>query len=296
MKNFYRYSTVAAMVWAWFGLAQSGAIALPVQGSQGAQQKEGQQGPGGAQPPARPQISQEEIQAFQAIQNELDPDRAIQLVNDFEKKFPSSRGLPDVYLKAASFYQQKGDLNHAAEYGEKSLKIFAENPVALILVASILPQPASLQGSDLIKEKKLAEAEEYATKALKLIEQLPKQPNIPEEQWNEGKATLSSMAHSSLGMVHLQRSATSLTGADPEELAKAEKEYQAAVSITKNIDPADYFRLGEVEEKVGKVDAAKEAYKNAGKADQGGQIKALADQAIERLEKKKGEAKPPAKP
>ncbi len=88
----------------------------------------------------------------------------------------------------------------------------------------------------------------------------------------------------------------SLTGADPEELAKAEKEYQAAVSITKNIDPADYFRLGEVKEKVGKVDDAVGAFTKAGELDQTGQIKALADQAVERLKKKKGETKPPAKP
>lgn len=284
------------MVWGLFGLVQSDGIGAPVQGSQGSQQKQGQQGQGGGQPAAAPQVNQEELKAFQDIQNELDPDRTIQLVNDFEKKFPTSRGLPQAYLKAAGIYQQKGDLNHAAEYGEKSLKVAADNPVALILVASILPQPNSLQGSDLVKEKKLAEAEEYANKALKLIAQLPKQPSMPEEQWNEAKATLSSMAHSSLGMVHLQRSSMSLTGTDPEELGKAEKEYQAAVSMTKNIDPADYFRLGEVEEKVGKVDEAIGAFTKAGELDQSGQIKTLADQQVERLKKKKGETKPPAKP
>jgi len=277
-------------------MAQSVAMALPVQASQGAQQKQGQQGQGGGQPAATPQVNPAEIKDFQAIQDELDPDRTIQLVNDFEKNYPTSRGLPQAYLKAASIYRQKGDLNHAAEYGEKSLKIAGDNPVALILVASVLPQPNSLQGSDLVKEKKLAEAEEYANKALKLIEQLPKQPNIPDEQWNEAKADLSIMAHSSLGMVHLQRSTMSLTGADPEELGKAEKEYQAAVSMTKNIDPADYFRLGEVQEKVGKVDDAIGAFSKAGELDQSGQIKALADQAVGRLKKKKGEAKPPAKP
>ncbi len=296
MKKFCRYSAVAAMVWAWFGLAQSRAVALPLQGSQGAQQKEGQQGQKGGQPAQAPQTGQEEIQAFQTIFNELDPDRSIQLVNDFEKKYPTSRFLPTAYLKAADSYRQKGEVNHVVEYGEKSLKLNGDNPAALILVASMLPQPASLQGNELVKEKKLAEAEEYAIKALKLIDQAPKQPNITDDQWKEAKGTFLSWGHSALGMVHLQRSAMALGGADAEELGKAEKEYQSAVSLVKNADPTDYYRLGDVEERLLKPDDAIGAYTKAGEVDQSGQIKPLADQALERLKKKKGEAKPPAKP
>ncbi len=267
------------------------------QAEPGKQGQAGQQGgqPGGQAPPAKP--SQEEMQAFQAIQNELDPDKTIQMVSDFEKKYPGSFGLAFSYLRAADAYRQKGDVQHVVEYGEKSLQRNGDNPVALILVASMLPEPQSLKGSDLDKEKKLSEAEEDANKAIKLIDQLPKQSNMTDEQFQKSKVALVSWAHSSLGMVHLQRSAMQLAGLDPEELAKAEKEYKAAVSMSDAPNPGDYFRLGEIYEKSGKTDDAIGAYSKAAELDRGGAIKQIASQAIERLKKlKKPEEKPPAKP
>ncbi len=267
---------------------------------EGAQQepsKQGQSGPQSGQAASSAQVTPAESQALQAIQNELDPDRAIQLVNDFEKKFPNSTGMSFAYLKAADAYKQKNDLQRVIEYGERSLKLRGDNLIALILVASMLPEPQSLkEGNDLDKEKKLAEAEDYANRAVKLIDQLPRQPNMTDEQFQKSKAALASWVHSSLGMVHLQRSGMALTGLDADELSKAEKEYQAAVSSTDSPNPGDYFRLGEAFRRDGKTDEAVEAFSKAGELDQGGGIKALAGKAIEELKKKKAEEKPPAKP
>lgn len=255
-----------------------------------ANKQQGGQAGSGAQP------APGEGQAYQAIQSELDPDRKIQMITDFEKKYPNSTGLSFVYLMAADTYRQKGDVNKVVEYGEKSLKLKADNPVALILVASLLPEPQSLKGNDLDKEKKLAEAEDYANRAIKLVEQIPKQPNMTDEQYQKSKKSLTSWAHSSLGMVHLQRSGMGLTGPDTEELTKAEQEYQAAISLIDNPNPGDYFRLGEAFKGHGKTDEAIEAFSKASELDQSGGIKSLADQAIEQLKKKKAAEKPAEKP
>ncbi len=298
MKKFFGILAAAGMTIGGWTLANAGS-----KGTQNAPQQQGnKQGQAGQQQSgqanAGPQVTAAESQAFQGIQTELDTDRRIQMVNDFEKKFPNSVALPYVFLLAADTYRQKGDVPHVIEYGEKSLKLKAENPVALIMVASLLPEPQSLQGSDAEKEKKLAEAEDYATRAIKLVDQekLPRQPNLSDEQFKKSKAQLVSWAHSSLGMVHLQRAGMALTGMDPGELAKAENEYEAAVSLTDSPSPADYFRLAEAYRGHGKIDEAIQAFSKASELDDSGAIKSLADRAAEELKKRKAVQKPPEKP
>ncbi len=296
MKRPFCISMALILSMGWVMLAYAGSQATSGQGTQAEQNKQGQAGQQGGLAAPSAQTTPEERQAMQAIQNELDPDRAIQMVNDFEKKFPASMGLPFTYLKAAIIYRQKGDVQRVIEYGEKSLKLNGDNPGTLLLMASVLPEPQSLRGNDLDKEKKLSEAEEYAGHAMKVVAQLTKQPNETDEQLQKRKAALTSWAHSSLGMVHLQRSSMALTGVDSDELAKAQQEYKTAVSLIDNPDPGDYFRLGEAYERNGKTDEAIGAFSKAAELDPSGRIKPLVDQAIERLKKGKPESKPETKP
>src|SRR3990172_12479489 len=122
------------------------------------------------------QVTAEEGPDLQAIVNEMDPDRTIQLVKEFEQKFPNSGVLAYAYRYAASACQQKNDVEHAIEYAEKSLKLKADDLASLLLLAYLIPQPNHLNPmSDGDKEKNLAQAENSAQQALKLIEELPKQ-------------------------------------------------------------------------------------------------------------------------
>jgi len=239
-------------------------------------------------------VTPEEGREMQAIQNELDPDRAIQLVKDFEQKYPNSSILTWAYTFAANAYQQKGDIQHVVEYGEKSLKLKNDNLLSLIIMAAMLPQPQMLKGGDVDKEKKLAEAETYANQALQLIEQLPKQPNETEEAFQQRKAQLRREPHSALGMIHLERSSLALEGPDKDELAKAEQEYQMAVSMGERPNSQDYFRLGETRALLQNWDGAIEAFSKASELGQGTVIKTYADQRIEEIKKKKAQA--PATP
>ena len=290
MKKALKTALVLGLLAGGWTVVHAGLAAPQGQNKPLSQQKGGQQGgQAGSQP------TPEEQQAFTAIQNELDPDRKVQMIADFEKKYPNSSGLAYVYVMAAGSYQQKGDVPKVLEYGEKSLKLNGDNLGALLLMSSTLPEPQALQGNDLAKEKKLTEAEDYANRAIKLVEQLPKQPNETDEQLQKRRAGASSWAHSSLGMVHLQRSTTGLAGPDTDELAKAQKEYQTAISMTDSPNPGDYFRLGEALQSSGKLDEAIDAFTKAGEADPSGMIKASADKQIEVLKSKKAGAKPPEK-
>lgn len=282
----------------------------PAQGQQG--QAQGQQGsqtappahtaPGG-QPVTPP--SKQEVDDWNALRQEaatgLDTDKVVQLASDFEKKYPASTMLTYVDMFAASAYQSKGDVAKSIEFGEKSLKLNPDNLMSLIIMADLLPTPQATKGSD--KDKRLSEAETYANRALGLVAKMPKQANETDDQAKKRRDTLSADMHSSLGMVHLQRSAESLAGPDKDELTKAESEYKLATAIDKP-SPQDFFRLGEAYSSDGKIDEAIDAFTKASQFGQGGPIQPYADQRLEDLKKQKAgqtapaaaPAKPPAKP
>ncbi len=236
-------------------------------------------------------IPPEESRELQAIQNELDPDRAIQLASDYEQKHPNSPGLTYAYSLAANAYQQKGDIEKVLANGKKSLELKNDNLLSLLIMGSMLPQPQSLKTGD--PEKKLAQAEAYASQALKLIDALPKQPNETDEQYKAKKAQLSREPYSALGMVHLERAQQALEGPDRGELAAAEKEFQTAVSVTPQPAPQDYYRLGEIRIMLKNYDGAMEAFTKASELGQGTVIKTYADERIQAIQKLKAQAPAP---
>jgi tetratricopeptide (TPR) repeat protein len=249
--------------------------------------------------PAAPRVSQEEYQAFRAIQNELDPDKQLQMIADYEKKFPSSSLLTYAYMFGANAYQQKNDVANTVAYGERSIKLKEDNLPTLILLASMLPQPQFLKDHEQDREKYLGEAETYADRALKLLSDpavVPKQPNEADAAYAKRKDMLASGAHASLGMIHLERSQLSLTGPDKEELGKAEKEYGQAISLTDRPNAQDYYRLAEAYALDGKLDEAIASFSKAGELAPGSVIKTYADQRILELKKRKAQASPAPNP
>ncbi|HKS97542.1 MAG TPA: hypothetical protein VJV74_15615 [Terriglobia bacterium] len=274
----------------------------PAQGQPGSQTAQPQHTAPGGQPVTPP--SKQEVDDWNALRQEastgLDTDKVVQLATDFEKKYPTSAMLTYVDMFAASAYQSKGDVVKSIEFGEKSLKLNPDNLMSLIIMADLLPTPQATKGPD--KDKNLGEAETYAKRALDLVAKMPKQATETDDQAKKRKDTLSADLHSSLGMVHLQRSAESLAGPDKDELAKAESEYKLATAVDKP-SPQDYFRLGEAYSSDGKIDDAIDAFTKASQLGQGGPIQPYADQKLEELKKQKAAqtpaaapAKPPAKP
>lgn len=291
---------IVAMIWC-VG-AQAKPPSAPGQGSQAGQTKQGQSSSGGqqgqqSQPSSQPPANQptaEERSALGTIQNELDPDRQIQMVNDFEKKYPNSVLMTTAYFLAANAYQQKSDPARVIEYGEKSLKLNADNIATLLLLSSLLPQPQYLQGaSDVEREKRLTDADSYAHRSLQLLETLPKGVNETDEGFKKRKGTYEAQPHAALGMIHLQRSTESLGPPDKEELKKAEEEYKAAVSMAPRPEAQDYYRLGEVYKRESKIDDAIDAFSKASELGRGTALQQYADQQVAEL-KKQAQAKPPA--
>ncbi len=240
--------------------------------------------PGGQQ---GPQASPEEQQAYLAVKDELDPDKALNLATDFAKKYPNSQYLSWVYAFAAHAAQGKGDVEQVVELDEKSLKLKPDNIMSLASAADMIPQPQYLNKHEGDKEKLLVEAEGYANQALKLIDQAPKQPNELDDQYQKRKGEASSGVHGSLGMIHLERSTMGLQGVDKDELVKAEQEFTTAVTTTEHPDPRDYYRLGEAYRMDGKTDQAVDAFTKAAQFGQGTAIQTFAEKQVQDLKAKK---------
>jgi tetratricopeptide (TPR) repeat protein len=227
-----------------------------------------------------------ENQAFRNLQNELVPEKAIQLVEEFLKTYPKSTYLSFAYLFGANACQQKGDLPQVLVYLDKSLEANPDNIVSLVMKATLLPQPQMLKGGDDAKTKRLTTAEESANKALKLVEQLPKNAQETDEAFAKRKAMLAAGAHAALGLTHLQRAYMALEGPDKGELLAAEQEYRTAVTSVDNPTPEDFYRLGETLVIENKLPQALAAFAKASELGSGTALKGIAERRIEEIKAK----------
>src|SRR5262245_8103166 len=119
-----------------------------------------------------------EDKALQRLTAETDPEKRIALSLDFEKAFPQSKALPDVYLLLVGAYRQKNDPNKIIEYGEKALKLEPENLTALMSVAR----------NYAIQKQQLERAVDYAERAVELAGKMRSQAppvQYSDTQWKD---------------------------------------------------------------------------------------------------------------
>ncbi len=116
--------------------------------------------------------------AYTKILAETNPDAKVALLLEFEKQFPQSKVLPDVYVMLMTIYQQKNDTAKALDFGERAIKVDANNITALLAVSRNYS----------IERKNLDRAVQYAQKALDMVEKMKTQPapaQFTEQQWKE---------------------------------------------------------------------------------------------------------------
>jgi len=127
---------------------------------------------------AQLKANSEEDKAYRKITAEKNPDTQLTMLQDFEKQFPQSKALPDVYMMVVDYYTAKGDNAKVAEYGEKAIKIDPQNVSALLAVSRSLT----------IQRKNLEVAVSYAQKAVDNVEKMKTQPapgNYSDAEWKQ---------------------------------------------------------------------------------------------------------------
>ncbi len=153
--------------------------------------------------------------------------------DEFSAKYPDSELKPFLYSKAMHEYQTENDKVKIEAMGEKVLQYDPDNPVALVLTATVMAD--TLSDSDLDREKKVATIKKNSDHALQTINSdFAAGTNISPEQLAAYKKTLQSMAHSALGIAALK------SGDD----AGAEKELKTAADVNSTQpDPYIWYHL-----------------------------------------------------
>ena len=70
-----------------------------------------------------------------AAQTQVVPDPEIQKLLEFEKNFPNSKALSDLYVSLLSLLHQRNDQIKIEEVGERALKSFPDNFTILLTVS-----------------------------------------------------------------------------------------------------------------------------------------------------------------
>jgi len=176
--------------------------------------------------------SKEEFDAYQAAASKPDPASAEAAVTDFAAKYPNSELRPLLYSQMMGRYQQANNADKTIEMGRKILEIDPDNPVALVMTATILAERT--RESDLDRDERYAEATKDATRAMTSVDtDLMVGPATPPEQLIGAKATIVAMVHAALGTIELNR----------KNDAAAETELRTATQVPQWRDALTWLRL-----------------------------------------------------
>jgi tetratricopeptide (TPR) repeat protein len=143
--------------------------------------------------------------ALQAMQAALgNPDATIKACEDLLIKFADTDFKDTALFFEADAYQQKGDLDKAQIYAERVLETNPKYFQAQLMLAEILAQRT--REMDLDREEKLVKADKYADDTINVLKTLPKpNPQVTDEQWEEGKKSAVARAHNAKGLAALTR-------------------------------------------------------------------------------------------
>ena len=173
-----------------------------------------QQPPAGQQPQAAQQQApksskgapqaktQEEFKAYQqAAQAVMGQDTAAGEAgaDKFAAQFPDSDLRVLLYTTLMNNFQQSNNADKTVEYGRKVLALDADNPIALVMVSTVLAERT--RDTDLDKDERFAEAIKDAKHALESVDNMPLPPNTPPDRAEAAKNTVRSMAYGALGTV-----------------------------------------------------------------------------------------------
>ena len=151
--------------------------------------------------------SEEEYNAFMALQNAMSPEDKAAAGGAFVAAYPKSEFFGVACYMTMLSYQQLNDFDSMLLYGEMVLD---SDPQPGVLAGTLLSLagaiPTRTREFDLDKEEKLAKADDYAKRAMALIPTLPKMdPNMSDDEWLSTKMEFMSQSHEAVGIVALKR-------------------------------------------------------------------------------------------
>ena len=226
----------------------------------------------------------DEFAAYNAAVSNQDTAAAEKAADDFASKFPQSdlRGL--LYGNIMRRYQAANDSDKTLEMARKVLTYEPNDPVALVMAATVLAERT--REGDLDREERYDEAIKDAQKTLETANtDLMVPSGETAEHIDAAKKVLLSMAHSAIGMVDLDR----------KNDAGASQEFQQSIDLSTpgQVDPLTYLRLALAQDHLKRYpEALSSANKAVESSPSNSPVAMLAKQEVDRLTKLTGGSAP----
>jgi len=197
-----------------------------------------------------PPVSAEEETAYKAVQQTADPNKRVQLAEDFLQKYPNSRYRPAMYQSLVSGYFATQQVPKMLEVAEKEIEINPNDAPVLAVMAQTLARTYNAKAPDAAKQ--LDKAELYSKRAIEITPTLPKPENLTDVAFVNAKNDTLAMAHGGLGLVYLRRGKFSE--------AIPELEQSVKVDTHPDPDPVNYYLLGIADKQTSHFEAAAAAF------------------------------------
>lgn len=219
----------------------------------------------------------DEFAAYNAAANNPETAAAEKAADDFAQKYPQSDLRALLYGNIMRRYQQANDSEKTLEMARKVLTYEPNDPVALVMAATVLAERT--REGDLDRDERYDEAVKDAQKALETVNtdlMVPSTASL--EQIDAAKKVLQSMSHSAIGMVDLDR----------KNDAGAVQEFQQSIALSTpgQVEPLTYLRLALAQDHLQQYkDALVSASKAVESSPANSPVAMLAKQEVDRLTK-----------
>ena len=216
-----------------------GVVALLVAGHALAQAQPEQQGP-------RPK-SQAESEALIAVQNATDADSRINAAQKVLMEFKKTEFKEWLLYMIVASAGEKKDYVEMEVYADRLLEENPEHGLVLVDLGYLIAGQA--RGDDLNKSERLAKAESFAKRALRIIPTMPKpSPQVTDELWLSERRIMMAQIHETLGIVAYMR----------DDYAGAEESFRKSIATAPQPRGTAYVRLGQALLDQGKLAEAEE--------------------------------------
>lgn len=175
--------------------------------------------------------SEDEFDHYLEIVTATDPMEVVTKANAFVTLFSGSELLGQAYQHEAEAFARLDNFEGMLTAGRKALLASGDNLNTLLMLA---PAMADRAGDRPDRTTLLSGAEDYAHRALELIDKTRIPHSVSLQDWLLKKRQMQSKAHEVLGVVAFQRG----------QSQSAIRELQTAVLFSPEADGAQYYKLG----------------------------------------------------
>jgi len=213
--------------------------------------------------------SAEELDSYLEIYMSAGPQSTVTLANQFAVNYPESEFLGLVYEHQTAAYQKMSNYEGVLRAGEKALALSPRNIKVLVTLALAIPNGVSGRSDS---SRLLEQAEGYARRALKELEEKKIPQDLAIEEWEALKGGLESECHEALGHVSLKRG----------DLSSALREFHTAALGNPRPNGRQFLRLSSAYLLARQYEAAEQAAARAAELGEG-QIRQLALQQLHEI-------------